>query len=89
MKKRSNTQDIGRKAAGALLDRILKDIAAWTDDPRADRDFMLARLTSYVELSGLQVPRRCDGEAHSNAFIDHCPVCSPHWGVIHRDVRVK
>jgi hypothetical protein len=22
----------------------------------------------------------CSGEAHSNAFIDHCMVCMPFWG---------
>lgn len=27
---------------------------------------------------GLLVP--CTGEAHSNAFIDHCSVCMPRWG---------
>lgn len=23
---------------------------------------------------------RCDGEAHGNAFIDHCMECAPRWG---------
>ena len=23
----------------------------------------------------------CDGEAHSNCFIDNCMQCAPHWGV--------
>lgn len=29
---------------------------------------------------------KCTGEAHSNAFIDHCGMCMPRWGrVINRD----
>ena len=27
---------------------------------------------------------RCTGEAHSNPWIDHCPVCMPHWGIVVR-----
>jgi hypothetical protein len=23
---------------------------------------------------------KCNGEAHTNPHIDHCPVCAPHWG---------
>lgn len=25
---------------------------------------------------------KCPGEAHSNAHVDHCGVCSPFWGVV-------
>lgn len=28
----------------------------------------------------LAVIKPCDGEAHSNPWIDHCMVCIPHWG---------
>lgn len=24
----------------------------------------------------------CTGAAHSNAFIDHCGVCMPNWGIV-------
>lgn len=24
--------------------------------------------------------QRCEGEAHSNAHIDNCMQCAPHWG---------
>lgn len=30
--------------------------------------------------------RKCDGEAHSNPWIDHCFECAPYWGV---NVRAK
>lgn len=26
------------------------------------------------------VLKRCEGEAHSNAFIDNCSICMPSWG---------
>jgi hypothetical protein len=26
------------------------------------------------------VMQKCNGEAHSNPYIDHCMVCMPHWG---------
>lgn len=30
--------------------------------------------------SGKMIP--CNGEAHSNPFIDHCGCCVPHWGIV-------
>ncbi len=32
------------------------------------------------KFTGKMIP--CPGEAHDNAFIDHCGVCMPRWGVI-------
>ncbi len=29
----------------------------------------------------------CTGEAHSNAFIDHCGVCMPDWGIVVREIK--
>jgi len=29
--------------------------------------------------------KACDGEAHSNAYIDHCGVCAPNWGKVWKD----
>lgn len=26
------------------------------------------------------IEQKCNGEAHSNPYIDHCGVCMPHWG---------
>lgn len=26
------------------------------------------------------VHERCEGEAHSNAYIDNCGLCAPYWG---------
>lgn len=27
----------------------------------------------------------CPGEAHSNAFIDHCGICAPRWGKVEEE----
>lgn len=35
---------------------------------------------SCAKAKGLLVP--CPGEAHQNAFIDHCGVCGPRWGLV-------
>ncbi len=34
---------------------------------------------------------RCPGEAHTNAFIDHCSLCAPNWGRIpaHKPVDLE
>ena len=29
----------------------------------------------------------CTGAAHANAFIDHCAVCMPRWGIIVKGSR--
>ena len=39
-----------------------------------------ARKEFSREKTGKTVP--CPGEDHSNAFIDHCGVCMPRWGVL-------
>jgi hypothetical protein len=31
----------------------------------------------------------CEGEAHKNAFIDHCVLCMPRWGEIPNPKIVK
>ena len=30
----------------------------------------------------------CDGEAHSNPFIDNCGVCAPRWGKVEEEAPV-
>ncbi len=35
-------------------------------------------------LSNHDVPEltKCDGEAHSNGYIDNCDICAPRWGYV-------
>lgn len=40
------------------------------------------RLSVLLERYGLTPLEPCGGEAHSNAFIDNCPRCSPRWGFV-------
>ena len=37
-------------------------------------------MTRAVKKGHRLVP--CDGEAHSNAHIDHCMQCAPRWGEV-------
>jgi hypothetical protein len=38
------------------------------------------RIEAVRTKTGKFVP--CTGEAHSNAFIDHCSLCAPRWGQV-------
>ena len=42
----------------------------------------LWRVQEMLTKAGLQPLERCDGEAHSNAFIDNCMRCAPRWGYV-------
>lgn len=85
-----NTQDITRAAASDLLNVILFNLDRWTREGNtADRGEILDALVHIVDHFGVKVPTPCPGEAHSNFNVDHCGVCMPHWGIIHRDVRVR
>jgi hypothetical protein len=43
----------------------------------------LARKVSGILRAHFTVAERpCNGEAHSNPFIDHCMVCTPRWGTV-------
>jgi hypothetical protein len=37
---------------------------------------------------GISPIRKCEGEAHSNPFIDNCGVCMPRWGWAGMRVKV-
>lgn len=51
-------------------------------------------ITMVAELDAIEAIERvvflpCNGEAHSNAYIDNCMICMPRWGVILNKERVK
>lgn len=81
---------ISRKDAARCLARVASVAARATDEATDDagaealRDALLAVLAAY----GIQPPTRCTGEAHSNPYIDHCPVCMPGWGWIEDEIKV-
>ena len=97
----SKPQEINRKVAAAFIEELLQHIAALEEGQVVPSE-SLKRLTPAQVLAneanrlrtiaashGLQPPRKCSGEAHSNPFIDHCGVCMPHWGWTGGQVKVK
>ncbi len=51
--------------------------------PRGFRARMVGHREYYVRLGF--IASKCTGEAHSNAYIDHCSVClGDTWGVVVR-----
>ena len=42
----------------------------------------MAKRNKTPKFTGPTVEIPCPGEAHSNAYIDHCGICMPRWGVL-------
>lgn len=90
-------QEIKRKDAARFIDEVLLFIAKLEENQvtnaegsrRAEQANIANRLRTIASTHGLDVPRKCEGEAHSNAYIDHCGVCMPHWGWVQKDTKVK
>ena len=81
--------DIKRKDAAALIDRLLQEVAdeihgAGQPPSKWAEDFQV-----IFKAYGLEVPRPCNGDAHSNPYIDNCGVCMPNWGWIGSVTKVK
>lgn len=95
MKKLTKTQDIKRSDAAAFIEETLSIIARLqeggllrrvsAEDQKTVADILRLSLSIY----GLEVPRRCTGEAHSNPHVDNCGVCMPRWGWVSTPVRVR
>lgn len=69
-----------RKQATALIDGIREILsAAQTHDELATAAIKIRR---RLEINGLPMFAPCQGEAHSNAHIDHCSLCAPRWGFV-------
>ena len=50
---------------------------------------VLNELERVLGMYGIEVPRKCNGDAHSNPYIDHCGVCMPNWGIIETEIKVR
>lgn len=46
-------------------------------------------LITCIMNSKIKPLKVCKGEAHSNAYIDHCLICAPRYGLIGPQVKVK
>ena len=92
---RTLTQDrlvaVGRALLHGLPDPALPDPV--TDQPPAPApkprkvkpQTVTVRETGEVLTLAPRVPTGeipCPGEAHKNAFIDHCGICAPRWGTV-------
>ncbi len=71
-----------RSQAAALIDQ-LREMAA-----RTDRTYTATELGDMLAQFGIPPLEVCNGEAHSNAFIDNCMVCAPRWGFVGKAVKV-
>jgi len=68
-----------RKQATALIDEIRIAIASVKEDGKSHQ-WAFETIDELLIVAGLPQLKRCEGEAHSNAFIDNCMVCAPRWG---------
>lgn len=68
-----------RSEAAKLIDRI-REIAA-----KPTADIALIRALQEADVEPLEP---CQGEAHSNPFIDNCHRCAPRWGFVGKAVKV-
>ena len=85
------TQDIKRKEAAQFIDKVLLLVAQIEEgESRAKRPEDVANLLrTFASEHSLEVPRKCNGEAHSNPHIDNCGVCMPHWGWVQKETKVR
>lgn len=69
---------IKRSDAANLIEE-LRTLAANKGDER------LVRLLKAANIPPLTA---CDGEAHTNGYIDHCGSCMPRWGWCGEPVKI-
>lgn len=79
--RRKAPNTLKRSDAARLLTEIL--IAAARDESK-----LSTRILTLCSCAGLTLPRKCEGEAHSNPHIDNCHQCAPHWEWIAPEIRI-
>ncbi len=92
-KNNENVHEMSRQQAARFIDEMRLLLAKMKDDPRSDNfadSLAMAHIKHAMDAVGLPEYKRCTGEAHGNAFIDHCGVCmNAHWGFSGKNVKVK
>lgn len=86
-----NVINLTRTDAATLIEDVRKALA-WRDKSAAGSqtaDETLALIREALNLAGLPSLELCNGEAHSNAFIDSCGVCAPRWGLTGAPVKIR
>jgi len=86
-----NRVELKRSAAASFIQEVLLIVAKVEEgEIRASRPIDVAnRIRTVAASHGLEVPQKCNGEAHSNPHIDNCSVCCPNWGWRESEVKVK
>ena len=69
-----------RTEATRLIDEVRKMLAE-----RKSAEDIEQMLEDQFVTAPLQ---KCNGEAHSNGFIDNCGRCSPRWGLVGHQIKV-
>jgi hypothetical protein len=69
-----------RSHAASLIDELREALATYESDGKGSD--LHRRLTDALAFYGIAPLGRCEGEAHSNPFIDNCHRCAPRWGFI-------
>lgn len=95
-------QEVKRSEAASFMDDVLKLIVKLEEDQVLQRDIphrsvqlqatrdIANRLRTIASEHGLEVPRPCNGEAHSNMHIDNCGCCMGYdWGIAGKPVHIR
>lgn len=82
------TVDIKRSQAAEIIEEI-RLVLAKTEADTSKNESLLRNLSEVFESHGIHALKECDGEAHSNPFIDNCGCCAPRWGFTGTFVRVR
>jgi hypothetical protein len=73
---------VKRSQAERLIDEM-REMAAQTD-----RTYTATDLGDWLAQHNVPPLEVCEGEAHSNAFIDNCSLCAPRWGFVGKREKV-
>jgi hypothetical protein len=84
---------IKRSQAAEVINRIREIIVLEREHRRVFTEALASpvgvQIEEYLKTQGIDPLRVCEGEAHRNAYIDHCGVCMPRWGIAGPDVKVS
>jgi hypothetical protein len=87
-----NTQYVSRHQAEAVIESLRAAVIN-KHLPEPTRQFAQQLLDVYLayDVDGKRVGMlaECNGDAHSNAFIDNCMCCAPRWGTVGVFVKVR
>jgi hypothetical protein len=73
--------DINVKLAADIIETVRLALAERVDPFNIELEL--------IEKFGILPITKCNGEAHSNANIDHCMVCAPRWGLTGPKITVR